>query len=824
MNRFAGNLLYAARGFAKNPGFTLATVLSLAIGIGATTAIFSVLSALLLHPLPYKDAERLVILWNRSPGLNITQDWFSPAQYFDIKNGHSGFDDVAIAIGGNDNLTGDGEPERIGTIHVSSNLLPMLGAQTATGRLFGKEDDVPGGAGNAVLSYGTWQRRYGGDPRIVGKSLAINGKPYTVIGVTAKSFLLPEEVLPTLGRAENGEILLPLPQDASAAQQRGHEDYNVMGKLKRGVTVAQAQAEMDALTARLRRDFPNFYPPNGGLTFGIVPLEEQVVGDARRSVLILMGAVSFVLLIACANVTNLLLSRALARQREMAIRSALGAGRGQITSQLLTESLLLGLVGGTLGVILAVFSVRLIHMLGTSSVPRLQDISVNGEVLLFTLLVSVLSGIVFGLAPALRASRLDLRGALTDASHGSSGSGAVWGRGNSMRRLLVISELALSVVLLIGAGLLIRSFAGLQNVAPGFNPKNVLTLELMMRGRKYNDASSVKQAYRKIFERLEQMPGVTAAGGTSSLPMSQMYAWGPINIEGRVPQPGENFINADQRVAGGHYFEAMQLPLRSGRLFSEFDTEKTQPVALVDEYTAKQLWPDGDSLGKRFRFGGIDANPNDPWITIVGVVGNVKQYTLDEAARISVYLPMTQNPSRQFNIVARGQSDPASLTAAVTKAIREVDADLPLYHLRSMTERVDESLARRRFSMLLLTIFAGFALVLATVGIYGVLAFLVRQSTRDIGIRMSLGATQSGILRLIVGRGLAIAVSGVGIGLVGALLLTRFLESILFNVRATDPLTFGGIAVLLICVALAASYVPARRAARIDPMVTLRNE
>ena len=822
MSRLAEDLQYAARGLAKNPGFTLAAVLSLAIGIGATTAIFSVLSALLLHPLPYKDAERLVILWNRSPGLNITQDWFSPAQYFDIKNGHSGFEEVAIAIGGNDNLTGNGEPERIGTIHVSSNLLPMLGARTAIGRLLTKEDDVPGGAGTAVLSYGTWQRRYGGDPKIIGKAIAINGKPYTVAGVTAKSFSLPEEVLPTLGRADNAEILLPLPQDASAAQQRGHEDYNVMGKLKRGVSVAQAQAEMDALTARLRRDFPNFYPPNGGLTFGIVPLEEQVVGDARRSVLILMGAVSFVLLIACANVTNLLLSRALARQREMAIRTALGAGRWQIVRQLLTESLLLGLVGGSLGVILSVFSVRMIHLLGTSSVPRLQDISVNGEVLLFTLLVSVLSGIVFGLAPALRASRLDLRGALTDASHGSSGSGAVWGRGNNMRRVLVISELALSVVLLIGAGLLIRSFAGLQNVAPGFNPKNVLTLELMMRGRRYNDAKSVKQAYLQMFERLEQMPGVAAAGGTSSLPMSQMYAWGPINIEGRAPQPGETFINADQRVAGGHYFEAMQIPLRSGRLFNEFDTEKTQLVALVDGYTAQQLWPGGDSLGKRFRFGGIDSS--DSWITIVGVVGNVKQYTLDEGARISVYLPMTQNPSRQFNVVARGQSDPASLTAAVTKAIRELDADLPLYHVRSMTARVDESLARRRFSMLLLTIFAGFALVLATVGIYGVLAFLVRQGTREIGIRISLGATQSGVLRLIVGRGLTIAASGVAIGLVGALLLTRFLESVLFSVRATDPLTFGGIALLLMIVALAASYVPARRAARIDPMVTLRNE
>jgi predicted permease len=822
MKRLADDLRYAARGFAKNPGFTLTAVLSLAIGIGATTAIFSVLSALLLHPLPYQDAERLVILWNRSPGLNITQDWFSPAQYFDIKNGHSGFEEVAIAIGGNDNLTGDGEPERIGTIHVSSNLLAMLGAKPAAGRLFVKEEDAPGAAGTAVLSYGTWQRRYGGDAKIVGKSIAINGKPYSVVGVTEASFSLPREVLPTLGRAENAEILLPLPMDGGATQQRGHEDYNVVGKLKRGVAVQQAQAEMDALTARLRRDYPKFYPPNGGLTFGIVPLGEQVVGEARRSVLILMGAVSFVLLIACANVTNLLLSRALARQREMAIRTALGAERWQIVRQLLTESLLLGLLGGALGVILSVFSVRLIQLLGTNSVPRLQSIAVNGEVLAFTLLVSVLSGIVFGLAPALRASRLDLRGALTDASHGSSGAGAVWGRGNNMRRLLVVSELALSVVLLIGAGLLIRSFAGLQNVAPGFNPKDVMTLELMMKGRKYGDAKSVKQAYLQIWERLERLPGVTAAGGVSSLPMSEMYAWGPINIEGRVPQPGETFINVDQRVAGGHYFEAMQIPLRSGRLFNEFDTETNPQVAIIDEHMAAQLWPGADPVGKRFRFGGIDSS--EAWITIVGVVGRVKQYTLDEDSRIAVYLPMTQFPSREFNIVARSAGAPAALTSVITREIRAIDPDLPVYHARSMTERVDESLARRRFSMWLLTLFAGFALVLATVGIYGVLAFLVRQGTREIGIRMSLGATQSGILRLIVGRGLRIAVYGVGTGLVGAFLLTRFLESVLFGVRATDPLTFGGIAGLLILVAVAASYIPARRAARIDPMVTLRNE
>lgn len=823
MKQFLDDLLYAARGFAKNPGFALTAFVSLGIGIGATTAIYSVLSALLLHPLPYKDAQRLVILWNRSPGLGITQDWFSTAQYFDIKNGRSGFEDVAIAIGRNDNLTDGGEPEQIGTIRVSSNLLEMLGARPAIGRLFVKEDDIPETAGSAVLGYGTWQRRYGGDPKVLGRTIAINGKPCVVVGVTSPAFSLPHEVLPTLGRAEDGEILLPLPMKADAAQQRGHEDYNVVGKLKRGVSLEQAQAEMDALTAGLRRDHPNNYPPNGGLTFSIVQLEEQVVGNVRRAVLILMGAVSFVLLIACANVTNLLLSRALARQREIAIRTALGAERGRIVRQLLTESALLGLAGGLLGVALAMISVQMIHWLGSASVPRLRSISVNGEVLLFTMGVSLLSSLVFGLAPALRASRLDVRGALTEASHGSSGAGALWGRGTSMRKLLVVFELALSVVLLIGAGLLIRSFAQLQSVAPGFNPTNVLTLELMMNGRKYPDGKSVKLAYKQVFERLAQIPGVLASGGTSSIPMSEMYAWGPIQIEGRVPPPGEKFINADERVIGGGYFETMQIPLRQGRLFNAFDTDEGQRVAVIDDHMAMEFWPNGDALGKHIRLGD-DPDSSAPWVAIVGIVGRVKQYTLDEDSRIALYLPISQYAAREMNLVARSAGSASALTSAINKEIHAVDPDLPLHNVKSMTQRVEESLARQRFSMTLLTLFAGFALVLATVGIYGVLAFLVRQGTREIGIRMSLGATQTAILRLIVGRGLRLAALGAGIGLLGAFVLTRFLQSILFGVRATDPWTFAGITALLIAVALAASYIPARRAARIDPMVTLRDE
>jgi len=820
MNSLTQDLRIAVRAFTRNPGFTLAAVLSLAIGIGANTSIFSVANALLLRPLPYKDANRLVILWNRSPGLDILQDWFSTAQYLDIKNGHHGFEEVAIASGGNDNLTGEGEPERVGTVRVSSNLLPMLGAQAASGRLFLPDDDAPGRAATAVLSYGMWARRYGSDPRLLGKSITINGRTYEVVGILPKSFSLPHEVLPTLYGPEQPDIFLPFPLGPQAAGVRTHEDYNIVGKLKPGVSVARAQAETDTITAGLRRDYPESYPPNGGLTFGIVPLLEQVVGDVRRSLLVLLGAVGFVLLIACANVANLLLSRAVARQQEIAIRAALGASRGRIIRQLLTESSLLSLCGGALGVILCFWSVKWIHVLGTKSLPRLADIGIDGRVLLFTALLSVLSGILFGLAPALRVSRIDLNSTLKDASRGSAGTSAVWGRGNNMRRLLVISELALSVVLLIGAGLLIRSFAHLQDVAPGFNPKNVLTFELALNGQRYGDKQTIENAYRQLWTALEQIPGVTAAGGITALPLSQAFAWTPITIEGRTPLPGEKFLNADARVVGGQYFQSMEIPLRSGRFFSERDIAGKTPVVIIDEFMADQLWPGQDAVGKRIHL----VESEEPWLTVVGVVGRVKHESLDADPRIAFYLAQTQYPVRAMTLVLRSRGEPSAVSPAVKKELRGIDPDLPMYSVRTMSERVAESLARRRFSVLLLGLFAGFALALATIGIYGVMAYLVNQGMREIGIRMALGATQREILRLVVFQGMTLAISGVTIGLVAALVFTRSMRSLLFGVNASDPATFGAISILLIVVALVATYVPAKRAARVDPILCLRAE
>ncbi len=822
MKNFMQDVRFALRSFLQAPGFTAAVLASLAIGIGANTALFSVTQALLLRPLPYSDAERLVILWNRSPGLNIAEDWFSTAQYFDIKNSTQSFEQVAIVFGFSENLTGDGNPERVSVRRVSSNLLPMLGARPQIGRLFTAEEDHAPPPKTALLTHGMWERRFGRDPNVLGKKLILNGATYEIVGVLSRDFSMPKEVVPTLYGDELTEIVLPFPMAEAAATVRTGEDYNILARLKPGVSVQQAQAEMDALTARLRRDHPDVYPPNGGLTFGIVPLHEQVVGSTRRPVLVLLGAVACVLLICCANVANLLLSRAVVRQKEIAVRQALGADRNRILQQLLTESVLLAVGGGLLGVILALAGVEALHLLGPRSVPRLQEIGVDFTALLFTFALAVFSGVLFGFAPALRLARLDLHNTLKDATRGASGMGAMWGRGHRLRRLLVVSQLALSVMLLIGAGLLLRSFSRLQAVNPGFNPAGVLTMGLTMTGQKYNAPEARIQFYRRLYEEIAKLPGVTSAGANAFMPMSDAFAWGPITIEGRTPLPGEQFINADIRIVSGRYFETMQIPLRAGRLFSEFDTAQTQPVAIIDEFMAEQMWPGQDPIGKRFKSGG--ANSEAPWYNVVGVVGRIKQYTLDADSRIAFYRPHTQAPRREMYLVIRSAQDPATLAGAIKQEVAKLDADLPLYSITTMESRVAQSLARRRFSMVLLGLFAIVALVLATLGIYGMLAYLVNQGTREIGIRMALGATREAITSLVVGHGLKLTLVGVGAGLAGAFALTQLLHSLLFGITARDPLTFSVIQLLLAAIALAASYLPARRAAQVDPMISLRWE
>jgi predicted permease len=817
------DLRFALRTLARAPGFTLVAVISLALGIGANSAMFSVARTLLLKPLPYAHADRLVILWNTSPGLGITEDWFSTAQYFDIRQGSTAFQQLAIAIGGNENLTGQGDPARVGALRVSSNLLPMLGAQPILGRLFLPEDDVPGRAGAAVLGHGTWARRFGADPAVIGRAITLNGTPYTVVGVLPASFSLPREVLPTLGGAEDAEVLLPLALGPEDATVRRGEDYNLIATLKPGVTVRQAQAEMDAITKRLRDGFPEFYPANGGLTFAVIPLHEYVVGDVRQALVVLVAAVGIVLLVACVNVANLLLARAIGRQRELAIRAAIGASRWRLSRQMLTESLLLASLGGSVGLVLAYWSLDGIRLLGQGSVPRLDEIAIDGSVLIFTMATSLLSGLLFGLVPVWRLNHVAVHDALKRGAPGS-GAAAGWGRGQGLRRALVVGELALSVMLVVGAGLLVRSFIRLQQVPPGFNASNVLTFELTMTGPKFGEATAVVDTYREIWTRVSALPGVSAVGGVSSLPLSRMMAWGPITVEGRRPQPGEAFINVDQRIVSTDYFRAMQIPLRRGRLFGVQDIRSAPRVIVIDERMAAELWPSQDPVGRRVRRGGFDAGSTAPWMTVVGVVGAVKQDALDADSRAAMYLPHLQFPTRALTVVVRGPSSPEAITESVRQQIRALDPELPMYRVNSMAGRVESSLAERRFSMLLLALFAALALGLATVGIYGVMAYFVTQGTRELGIRMALGASPRAILLLVVGQGAAVTAAGLIIGLGAAFALSRFMQRLLFGVGATDPLTFTAIPLALALAALLACYVPARRAARIDPTVSLRSE
>lgn len=815
---------HGARALGRAPGLTLAAVVSLALGIGANTAIFSVTSALLLRPLPYASPEGLVILWNRSPGLHITEDWFSTAQYFDVRTRHSGFDQLAIALGANANLTGDGQPERVGTIRVSSNLLPMLGASAAHGRLLEPREDAPGAPPVAVLGHGLWTRRFGRDLSVINRVITINGLSHTVVGVLPSTFSLPREVLPTLGVVEDGDIFLPLPLDEAAATVRTREDYNLIGRLKAGVTIASAQAEMDALTASLRREHPDVYPPNGGLTFSVVPLLEQVVGDVRPILWTLAAAVACVLLIACANVANLLLARALDRRREMAVRVALGAGRGHIVRQLLTESLLLSLAGGAGGILLAYAGIRWIQALQPANVPRLGAIAIDGPVLAFTLVISVAAGVLFGLAPIVSGGigqRVDAQ-ALGHGARGSSGAGALWGRGHHLRRALVAGELALAVLLVIGAALLVRSFARLQEVSPGFNPDRVLTMELTLTGQRYPTAVPVRDTYRQLWERLDALPAVEMSGGVTALPFSNFFAWGPITIEGRIPPSGEVFINADMRTVGGRYFETMQIPLLRGRLFTEADTTDQPRVVIIDARLARDLFPDQDPIGRRLKFG--DANSTSPWETIVGIVGQVTQYALDADSRIALYRPITQSGARSLFVVARTSTDPRGVMGAATQVVRDLDPALPIYRMMTMSDRVDDSLVRRRFSMMLISLFAGTALVLAVVGIGGVMSYVVTQGTRDLGIRLALGAAPRAILGLVLRQGLLVALAGIGLGVLGALAASRVIEGLLFGVPPADPMTFVTIPLALLLTAAVAVFIPARRASCIDPLTALRQD
>jgi putative ABC transport system permease protein len=813
------DLCYGIRTLRKKPAFTAVAILSLAIGIGANSAIFSVTNTLLLRPLPYKDADRLAILWNRSPGLDIEQDWFSPGQYLDIKAENSVFDHVAATLGGSYNFTGRGMPEHIEGARVSSSLFPLLGAQSALGRVFLPEEDEKGKPPTVILSNGFWQRRFGSDPEVIGETLILNDKHLTIVGVMPAEFSLNKEVMPTVNGIRKSDVLLPMPMSETDRTNRGNEDYNIFARLKPGITVAQAQAEMDSLAEQMKQQYPANYPPNGGLTISVVPLLEQVVGDIRLALYVLLGAVGFVLLIACANVANLLLARAAVRQKEIAIRAAVGASRLRILRQMLTESVLLGLVGGLVGLVIALLAVGALRVFGPENIPRLGEVGIDGRVLAFTFFVSLLTGIVFGLVPALRASRPDLNEVLKDGGRSSVGGGS-FGRGHhKIRNLLVISEVALSLVLLIGAGLLIRSYRGIENANPGFNADNVLSLRLSLPATRYPNADAVTHFYRQLGERVKGLPGIEFVGTTFLLPLStNAVGWEPILIDGYVPKPGEGFIISNSSFVSPDYFRAMGIPLLKGRYFTEQDIKGGQEVALVDNKLAERFWPNEDPIGKRVQRG------KGPWRTIVGVIGNGKEYGLESEPPITVYYPLGQIPIGSRYLVARASSDTVGMTAAVIEEIRALDGELPVYDVNTMEQRLYDSLARRRFSMLLLGVFAAFALTLAATGIYGVMTYWVNQRTHEIGIRMALGAGQRNVLQLVIRQALILVGLGIVMGLAGAYALTRVMSSLLFGVSATDRFTFILISLLLGGIALLASYIPARRAARVDPIVALRYE
>ncbi|RXH54115.1 ABC transporter permease [Granulicella sibirica] len=808
------DLRYAMRSFARTPGFTALIVLSLAIGIGANTAIFSVTSTLLLKPLPYPAPDRIAILWLRSPGIGIPQDWPSPGQYHDIATQNHVFQDTALAIGGNFTLTERTKAMKVDGIQAMSSLLPMLGAKPMLGRIFLPEEDQPGKPATVVLTYGFWQREFAGDPSIVGRAITLDGEPHTVVGVLSSGFRLNHEALPTISGIEKPEFFMPLDDDGKNPSNYGSENYNILARVKPGVTMQQAQSDIDVIAGRLRQEKHR----DRSFTISVVPLIEQVVGNVRAAVLILFGAVALVLLIACTNVANLLLSRAAVRQREIAIRAALGAGRVRMVRQLLTESILLSLMGGVAGLAISALSIFIARKMHPGNIPRLEELGMDFRVLGFTLVISLLTGVLFGLVPALRASRVDLTANLKAGGKGSL-SGGLSIRHDKVRGTLVIAELAISLPLLVGAGLLVRSFVRLANVPPGFNPQHVVSMNVGAYGPKFKDPITRVQFYQQLAKRVSRLPGVTATGAVSALPLTSTVGWGGMHIEGYVPPANEPELQVDQRSSTPPYFSTMQIPLIRGRMFAETDTDKMPPVAIIDQKMADRFWTHGDAIGKRIR-----RSEDSLWITVVGVVGVVKEYGLDTDSRMVVYYPHAQVRNGSLYVVARTTSDPGATTAAIIHLVNAIDPDVPVYDVVTMEQRVQDSMARQRFAMTMLSGFAGFAMILAVIGIYGVMSFLVTQGTGDIAIRMALGARRASILSLVFQQGMRLALAGAVVGLVGAFGLTRMMSSLLFDVTPTDPFTFLSVLSLLLVVALSACLFPAGRAMRIDPMVALRAE
>jgi predicted permease len=803
---FRSDLRYAFRTLTKAPVFTTVVVLTLALGIGANTAVFSVLNTVLFRPLPYPQSERLVQMWSTNANTNRWGIWTAYPRFADWRRLATAFEEMAAVRFWVVNLTGGDHPEALDAVLASARLFHVLRVQPMLGRAFLPEEDQPGHDHVIILSYGLWDRRFGSDRAVIGRAINIDRQSYTVIGVMPAGFRFPPDLPP----AQSIDAWLPPSPDPSR-NERGSNNYYVVASLRPAITAAQAQAEMDAINHGLAEK----HSEDRDLGVKVVGWQQQVGSDIRPVLLILWSAISLVLLIACANVANLLLARGAARQRDAALRQALGASRARLMRQLLTESVMLALFGGAAGLSLAYLGLELFIRLAPD-IPRLNETTMDTHVFIFSAALTLGTGLLFGIVPALYSSKVDLQDALKE-----SGSRLTASSGRArLRSVLVMAEVALAVMLLTGACLLLRSFVHVQQVDPGFNGQNLLTAFVMLPPSKYPEPRSQAVFFRQLMDRIALIPGVECAGGGDSAPMLSNDA-GPVSIEGHEARPGERVIQAERPKVTPDYFRAMGIRLLRGRVFTWADDENSPSVAIINEAAARQYWPSADPMRKRVRL--EDGGP--PVLRqVIGVVGNVRQDGLVEAARPEVYAPLLQSPVPYMVLTVRTRVEPAALSGAIRHAVMAVDKDQPLFHIQTMQQVVSDSVAGRRFQMVLLALFASVALMLAGVGIYGLMSYSVSQRTHEIGIRMALGAKREGVLRLVLRQALLLAATGVALGIGGALILTRFLSSLLFGVSSKDPLTFVAVSLLLAGVATSASFIPAWRAARVDPMVALRHE
>ncbi len=823
METLIQDLRFGVRLLLKNPGFSAVAVLALALGIGANTAIFSVVDAVIFRPLPFDHPERLVAAWERDLSKGEDHDSVMAGNYVDWRSRSQVFEEMSAYAGASVNLTGLAEPERIRAARVSAGLFPLLGVQPEVGRVFSTDEDQPGHQRVVVISNHLWKSSFGGDVEIVGRSITLNNQDYVVVGVMPAGFALPLN--------EESEIWTPLVFTPEELTLRNSHYLKVLARLKPGASMDQASAEMTAIAAQLENEYPK---SNEGTGAALFPLHAEIVGEVKKPLLIFLGAVAFILLIACANVANLMLARAAARQREIAVRVALGASRWRLVRQMLIESLVLGLAGGAAGLLLALWGIEFLSAAAQQmSAPRARSIGLDARVLLFTFAASIVTSLIFGAAPALQASKPDLNDALKE---GGRSSGSV--RRSRTRNLLVVSEMALAFVLLVGAGLLINSFLRLRAVDPGLHPENVLTMSISLPKQKYSQPEQVITFHRQLLEQVEAVPGIEYAGTVTALPYGGSINSFGYTIDSSVS--GDQTVSIVSQQASPDFFHALGIPLAAGREFNERDIDGAPAVVVISDSLAKRYWPDHDPLGHRIKWGNKEFG--SPWMTVVGVVGDVRLRGLDTPPRPTLYVPHLQlgepiktragvtlrdlmsDDARSIELVVRAESGMAGLATAVRSAVWAVDANQPVTRVKTMEQVLADTMAVQRFSTWLLAIFAGIALALAAAGIYGVISYSVSQRTHEIGIRMALGAEQRDVLKLVVGQGMIPALIGLGIGIAGAIGLTRFMSSLVFKVSVTDPITFAVIASLLLLAAVVACYLPARRAAKVDPMEALRCE